>query len=72
MLIHEAEAVAFHVQPGSVSTLTVPVAASLEIDVFTGESAKVQVCPACVTVKVCPPAVMVPVRDVVFGFVATL
>jgi hypothetical protein len=32
----------------------------------------VQVPPACVIVKVCPPTVMVPVRGDVVGFDATL
>lgn len=72
MVIHDADAVALHEQPVSVSTLSVPVAASLEMEVLTGESANVQVCPDCVTVKVWPPAVMVPVRAVVPGFAATL
>jgi hypothetical protein len=71
MVIHDAEAVAVHEQPVSVSTLKVPVVASLEIDVVTGESAYVQVWPACVTVKVWPPAVIVPVRELVPGFAAT-
>jgi hypothetical protein len=31
----------------------------------------VQGAPACVTVKVCPPAVIVPVRPVVLGFAPT-
>lgn len=39
MVIHEADAAAVHEQPASVSTLSVPVVASLEIDVLTGESA---------------------------------
>ena len=71
MVIHEADAVAVHAQPASVSTLNVPVVASLEIDVVTGESAYVQVCPACVTVKVWPPAVIVPVRALVLALAAT-
>ena len=72
MLIQEAEAVAFQVQPGSVSTLTVPVAASLGMEVLTGESANVHVCPACVTVNVWPAIVIVPVREDVVEFAATL
>ncbi len=46
MLIHDADAVALHEHPVSVSTLSVPVAASLEMEVLTGDSANVQVCPA--------------------------
>jgi hypothetical protein len=38
MVIQEADAVAVHEQPVSVSTLNVPVAASLEMDVLTGDS----------------------------------
>lgn len=72
MLIQDAEAVAFQVQPGSVSTLTVPVAAALEIDVLVGESANVHVCPACVTVNVWPAIVIVPVLEEVVEFKATL
>lgn len=71
-VIHDADAVAFQLHPGKVSTLSVPVAAALEIDVLTGDKANVQACPACVTVNVWPPTVIVPVREVVPGFAATL
>ena len=67
-----AEEVAVHEQPGKVSTLTVPVVASAGTDELTGETANVHVCPACVTVNVCPPTVIVPVRELVPGFAAML
>jgi hypothetical protein len=72
IVIHDADGVAVHEHPGSVSTLSVPVAASLEIEVFVGESANVHVCPACVTVNVWPAIVIVPVLEEVVEFAATL
>jgi hypothetical protein len=69
--IHVADAEAFHVHPFNVSTLTVPLVAPAGTDVLTGERLKVHVCPACVTVKVWPAIVMVPLRVDVPGLAAT-
>ena len=60
-------------QPVPAVTPTVPVAAT---DVVRFDEAglivNVHGAPACVTVKVCPPIVIVPVRDVVPALAATL
>jgi hypothetical protein len=70
--IHVADGVAVHEQPASVSTLMLLLVAPAGTDVLTGEIENVQACPACVTVNVCPPTVIVPLRDVVVALVATL
>ena len=64
---------AVQLQPVPAVTVTVPVAATdvVKLD-DVGEMVKVQGAPACVTVKVWPPIVIVPVRDVVLAFAATL
>jgi hypothetical protein len=53
--------------------VTVPVAAA-EVVRFdeVGAIVNVQGAPACVTLKVCPPIVMVPVRELVLVFALTL
>jgi hypothetical protein len=62
------------VQPHPVDALTVttlePPEAAAVVDV--GESADTHETPAWVIVNVCPPIVIVPIRDVVFVFAATL
>ena len=64
---------AVQLQPVPAVTVTVPVAAT-DVVKFddVGEIVKVHGTPACVTVKVCPPIVIVPVREVVPVFAATL
>ena len=65
--------VAVQLQPVPAVTATLPVVATEDVrfdDV--GEIVNVQGAPAWVTVKVCPPTVIVPVRDVVPVLAATL
>ena len=62
MVIHEAPVEAVHEHPDGAVTETFPVAASDEIELVVGVTAKLQVAPACVTVTVCPAMVTVPVR----------
>jgi hypothetical protein len=52
-------------QPVPDVTVTVPVPAAAPIVALAGEIEAVQVmtAPACVTVNVCPPMVIVPVRE---------
>jgi hypothetical protein len=61
---HESFDVAVQLQPVPALTVTVPVVAA-ELTRFddVGEIEKVQGAPACVTVKVVPAMVSVPVRD---------
>lgn len=62
-----------HVQPPPVVTVNEPEPPADGIDCDTGAIEYVQGCAAaCVTVNVCPPAVIVPVRCVVAVFAATL
>ena len=64
---------AVQLQPVPAVTVTVPVVAADDVrfeDV--GAMVKVHGAPACVTVKVCPPIVIVPVREVVPVLAATL
>lgn len=71
--IHEALLTAVHAQPAAFDvTVTVadPPAAVGELAV--GEIDVLQTIPACVTVNVWPPTVIVAVREVVVGFAATL
>ena len=64
---------AVQLQPVPAVTVTVPVAAT-DVVRFdeVGAIVNVQGAPACVTVKVCPLIVIVPVRDVVPALAATL
>jgi hypothetical protein len=64
---------AVQLQPVPAVTVTVPVVAD-DVARFDEVGAIVNVhgAPACVTVKVCPPIVIVPVRDAVVVFAATL
>ena len=73
MVIHVALLAAVHAQPVPAVTVTVPVAAA-DVVRFdeVGEIVNVHGAPACVTVNVCPPIVIVPVREVVLVLAATL
>jgi len=73
MVIQSALDVATQPHPVPAVTVTVPlVAADVVRFTETGEIATVQAAPACVTVKVCPPIVSVPLRDEVPVFGSTL
>ena len=64
---------AVQLQPVPAVTVTVPVVAPDDARVDeVGAIVNVHGAPACVTVKVWPPIVIVPVRDVVPVFAATL
>jgi hypothetical protein len=73
MVIHRTFEVATQLQPELPVTVTVPVVAA-DVVRFEDAGARVTVqdVPACVTVNVCPPIVIVPVREVVPAFAATL
>ena len=64
---------AVQLQPAPAVTVMVPVAAA-DVVRFddVGVIVTVHGAAACVTVKVCPPIVIVPVRDAVVVFAATL
>ena len=64
---------AVQLQPVPAVTVTVPVAAA-DVVRFDEAGAIVNVhgAPAWVTLNVCPPMVIVPVRDVVLALAATL
>jgi len=64
---------AVQLQPALAVTVTVPVVAA-DVARFdeVGAMVNVQGAPACVTVNVCPPIVMVLVRDDVLVLAATL
>jgi hypothetical protein len=64
---------AVQLQPVPAVTVTVPVAAA-DVVRFdeVGAIVNVQGAPACVTLKVCPPIVIVPVRELVLVFALTL
>jgi len=73
IVIQVALLVAVQLQPVPAVTVTVPVAATEDVrfdDV--GAIVNVHGAPACVTVKLCPPIVIVPVREVVPVFAAML
>ena len=73
IVIHVSLLAAVQLQPVPAVTETLPVAAAADVrfdDV--GEIVNVQGAPACVTVKVLPAMVSVPVREVVAAFAATL
>ena len=67
---HAALLVAVHAQPVGEVTLTVPLPPAAVNDCEVGAMLNVQANASCVTVKVCPAIVSVPVRGVVFGFAA--
>ena len=72
-VIHPTLLAAVQLQPVPAVTVTVPVAAA-DVVRFDEVGAMVNVhgAPACVTVKVWPPIVIVPVRDTVLVLAATL
>jgi len=73
IVIHVALLVAVQLQPVPVVTLTVPVVAEDDVRLDdVGEIVNVHGAPACVTVKVWPPIVIVPVRELVLVLAATL
>lgn len=73
IVIHVALLVAVQPQPVPAVTLTVPVVAEDDVRLDdVGEIANVHGAPACVTVKVWPPIVSVPVRELVLVLAATL
>ena len=61
-----------HAQPASVVTVVEPVPPVAATDWLAGSSANVQDVAACVTENVWPPMVIVPVRELVFGFAEAL
>ena len=73
IVIQPALLAAVHVHPVPAVTATLPVAAA-DVVRFedVGEIVNVHGAPAWVTVKVCPPIVIVPLRDVVPVLAATL
>ena len=71
MLIQVALLVAVQLQPVKVVTLTVPLPPSDVNDWLGGEIEKVQGTPPCVTVKVWPAIVIVPVRALVLVLATT-
>jgi hypothetical protein len=72
IVIHASLLVAVHAQPVATVTLTVPDPPPATAFADTGAIVGAQGAPACVTVKVLPPMVTVPVRAVVVGLAATL
>ena len=65
--------VAVQLQLAPAVTVTVPVVATDDVKLDdVGAIVNEHGAPACVTVKVCPPIVIVPVRDAVDVFAATL
>jgi len=73
MVIHVALLVAVQLQPEADVTSTVPVVAADDVSVEeVGRIVNEQGAPACVTLNVCPPIVIVPLRELVPVFAATL
>ena len=72
MVIQAALLTAVHAHPADTVTLTDPVKPVAPALDEVAESDGVQATPACVMVKVLPPIVSVPVRDVLALFAATL
>jgi hypothetical protein len=72
MVIHGALLVDVQSQPVGAVTVMMPAAAASETIAEAGEIDGVQGAPPCVMVKVFPPTVTVPVREVVVGLAATL
>ena len=73
MVSQVALLVAVQLQPVPAVTVTVPVAATEDVRFDeVGAIVNVHGAPACVTVNVCPPTVIVPVREVVPVFAAML
>ena len=72
IVIHEALLVAVQPQPVGAVTVTVPLPAADVTLADAAEIVELQGAPACVTVKVLPPIVSVPVRGLVVVFAVTL
>jgi hypothetical protein len=72
IVTHDAPLTAVQVHSGVVVTVTVPLPPVAGSDAPPGSIVNEQAAAACVTVNVLPPAVTVPVRDVVRVFAATL
>ena len=73
IVIHASLLVAVQLQPAPAVTVIEPLAASDDGRLFeVGEIVSVHETPACVTVNVCPPMVIVPLRELVPVFAATL
>ena len=73
-VIQPALLTADHVQPAPAVTVMLPAPPAAAGEALLGEIEYVQgggVVPACVTVKVCPAAVIVPVRELVAELAAT-
>jgi len=70
---HESLLVAVQVQPVPAVTVIEPLAASADVRFDpVGEIVIEHGAPDCVMVNVCPPIVIVPVREAVLVFAATL
>lgn len=69
---HPADDVAVQLQAAGAVTETLPVVALGETEALVGEMVMVHGTPVCVTVKVCPPIVSVPVREAAVVFCATV
>ena len=72
MLTQDTLLTAVQLQPARVVTLTEPLPPLDENDWLGGDIEKVQGTPPCVTVKVWPAIVSVPVRELVLGLAATV
>jgi len=73
IVIHASLLVAVQLQPVPAVTVIEPLAASDDGRLFdVGEIVNVHETPACVTVNVCPPMVIVPLRELVPVFAPTL
>jgi len=73
IVIHGAVLAAVHAHDAAFAvTATVPAPPAAVGELAVGEMVVLQTTAACVTVNVCPPALIVAVRGVVFGFAATL
>jgi hypothetical protein len=72
IVIHATLLVALHAQPVAAVTVTVPLPPADVGLADVGEIVGAHDEPACVTVKVLPPIVSVPVRAVVVVFAVTL
>ena len=72
IVIHEVDVEADHEQPVGAVTETVAVVAPEASDTVVGATLNVQGAPACVTVKVWPAMVRVPVRPLVELLAATV
>lgn len=72
IVIQDVELDAVHAQPLVAVTVTLSVPPPCPTDTLDGLMLYAQGCPACVTVNVCPPIVIVPVLGELPVFAATL